>query len=464
MRPIKTYEVHGRTLALSADVGHLFRHTRSNRKNIKLSEVIRSGWTDRLIDEGVLVRLTRDDAKAVRAQGRRRTPAGAIALDVHKPFPEEALASSYDATDFFNQHPGGVVTSDVDDSNWSSMLDPVPEIDPPPFDDDADALPYRTPFMDPAQPTAELVTVPFDGNALQAVEQDGTIWVSVRRVCEAIGVAHQPQMLKLAERSWACVTQRVTRDTSGRTQQMTMVDLDTLGMWLATIDERRVSEAARPKVVRYQAECKKAIAAHFGLAKQPERPVGGQMMTTAQMLVAQAQLMVAFEARQDAFDSRLNHLEGQTVQIARLQGELSATKASLEGARKAYGDLRDFVAVHLKTQQVQAHVLDKQADTLRTRASLDERKERNRQRKSHRRRLRKLHKDIVALTGDYPGTTWHKIGLRANVHWDASQYPDGRPNESAIAYFERKDMLPQIIKEAEAWLAELQRGGGLALN
>ena len=89
---------------------------------------------------------------------------------------------------------------------------------------------------------------------------------------------------------------------------------------------------------------------------------------------------------------------------------------------------------------------------------------RNRQRKSHRRRLRKLHKDIVALTGDHPGTTWHKIGLRANVHWDASQYPDGRPNESAIAYFERKDMLPQIIKEAEAWLAELQRGGRLALN
>ena len=63
----------------------------------------------------------------------------------------------------------------------------------------------------------------------------------MRRVCEAIGVDQITQVRKIESRSWATIGQRPTIAHDGALRELTMVDLDTLGMWLATIDERRVS-------------------------------------------------------------------------------------------------------------------------------------------------------------------------------------------------------------------------------
>lgn len=42
-----------------------------------------------------------------------------------------------------------------------------------------------------------------------------------------------------------------------------MIDLRTLTMWLATIDENRVADRIKPKLVLYQAECADLLRDHF---------------------------------------------------------------------------------------------------------------------------------------------------------------------------------------------------------
>ncbi|NII87961.1 hypothetical protein E9230_001931 [Corynebacterium glutamicum] len=53
---------------------------------------------------------------------------------------------------------------------------------------------------------------------------------------------------------------RDTTGSDGKTYNMAVVELDTVMMWLTTIDEDRVNEASRPLVVSHQTELKAVIA------------------------------------------------------------------------------------------------------------------------------------------------------------------------------------------------------------
>lgn len=50
-----------------------------------------------------------------------------------------------------------------------------------------------------------LVRVPFHGDELLAVQDDAGVWVSVRRVCEHLGLRHHGQVEKLKTKAWARV-------------------------------------------------------------------------------------------------------------------------------------------------------------------------------------------------------------------------------------------------------------------
>ena len=110
-----------------------------------------------------------------------------------------------------------------------------------------------------------IVSIPFHDAEIHAlVDENGTQWVAARHVCEAAGIAWQPQHDKLRTKQWACVTQKVTHDSSGREQEMTMVDRRTFTMWLATIDTNRVKNpAARALVEALQNEAADVLDAYF---------------------------------------------------------------------------------------------------------------------------------------------------------------------------------------------------------
>lgn len=98
-----------------------------------------------------------------------------------------------------------------------------------------------------------IVTIPFHGNQVQAVDLDGKPHVIFRPLVESIGLDYRSQSRRLSGKSWAGMV-KMTIPSKGGPQETSVIDLRTLTMWLATIDENRVSAEARPLVVAYQAE------------------------------------------------------------------------------------------------------------------------------------------------------------------------------------------------------------------
>lgn len=111
--------------------------------------------------------------------------------------------------------------------------------------------------------STELVHVPVPGaDDLMALQDDGSVWVALKPMCEALGIDLATQVRKLHRRSWAGIGQRPT-PSAGGVQQTTVITSESVPMWLATIDENRVSEDARPKLVAYQREAAAALDAYF---------------------------------------------------------------------------------------------------------------------------------------------------------------------------------------------------------
>lgn len=110
---------------------------------------------------------------------------------------------------------------------------------------------------------SQVEAIPFHGQVIQSVEVDGKPYVVFRPLVESLGLGYGSQTQKLKGKSWATVTNIVTVGADGRSREMSCVDLRTLTMWLATIDENRVSEEARPLVVAYQSEVADAIESYW---------------------------------------------------------------------------------------------------------------------------------------------------------------------------------------------------------
>lgn len=108
-----------------------------------------------------------------------------------------------------------------------------------------------------------VATIPFHGTNIQSVEIDGNPHIVLKPMVESIGMDYSRQLQKLKGKSWATMGMTATVGADGKSREMTVIDIRTLTMWLATIDENRVSEEARPLVVAYQSEVADAIEAYW---------------------------------------------------------------------------------------------------------------------------------------------------------------------------------------------------------
>ncbi len=125
--------------------------------------------------------------------------------------------------------------------------------------------------------SSSVVLVPFHDDSLETIQTlDQKVWVVLRRCCEALGIDTDSQRKRLADKDrspWACTVVMAVHDSSGRKQDAFLIDLDTVPMWLATIEVGRVKEEARPKLVRYQKECAQVLRDYFfGKPVAPSHP------------------------------------------------------------------------------------------------------------------------------------------------------------------------------------------------
>lgn len=109
----------------------------------------------------------------------------------------------------------------------------------------------------------QIVSVGFHGVEIEAVHQGNDVWVPVRGICEQLGIAPNGQIEKLKDKEWSCNKIILSHDATGRKQNIFMLHLDSLPMWLATIDTNRVRPEARELLVKYQKEAATVLRDHF---------------------------------------------------------------------------------------------------------------------------------------------------------------------------------------------------------
>ncbi|MGW0854155.1 phage antirepressor N-terminal domain-containing protein [Streptomyces sp. NPDC002690] len=123
----------------------------------------------------------------------------------------------------------------------------------------------------PISPQAP-VRVSLSTGSLLIVMHSGKPHVVVRPAVESLGLDYSTQLRKLKTRSWACVVQQPMQiPGDDQIRSVAVVPVRTFLMLLATINEHRVAEHARPALVAFQNETADAIEAYWtqGVAVRP---------------------------------------------------------------------------------------------------------------------------------------------------------------------------------------------------
>ncbi len=107
------------------------------------------------------------------------------------------------------------------------------------------------------------VSVPLEGEEIVCVQDGENLWVSLRRICEALGIDVDSQRKKLLEKPWGQTLVMPVKDTAGREQPMFMVHIDCLPMWLAGLEPTRVAPEAADALTAYQLRCAKVLRDYF---------------------------------------------------------------------------------------------------------------------------------------------------------------------------------------------------------
>lgn len=108
-----------------------------------------------------------------------------------------------------------------------------------------------------------LVEIPFKNTTITAISDEGKPLVSIRHICESLGIDRKAQQDKLKSKTWARGVMIPLRDAAGRVQEMHMIDRRTMTMWLATIDTNRIKEESRVLLEAFQNEAADALDSYF---------------------------------------------------------------------------------------------------------------------------------------------------------------------------------------------------------
>ncbi len=111
----------------------------------------------------------------------------------------------------------------------------------------------------------QIITVNFRSDTLFAVERDDGVFVAVKPISDALGLAWNKQLERLKRDPILSEGMTVTVIPSpGGAQESTCLKLELVNGWLFTIDESRVKdEETRQRVLTYKRECYSVLFEHF---------------------------------------------------------------------------------------------------------------------------------------------------------------------------------------------------------
>lgn len=195
----------------------------------------------------------------------------------------------------------------------------------------------------------ELTAVEFAGSTLDCIQDGKDVWVSLRRACENIGIDYASQFTKLREKSWATIVLFPTVGLDGKNRDMTMIHLDSLPMWLATIEASRVAPEVRPRLEKYQLECAKVLRDHFFGQVQPKEEddllsslsvmrslIDAQIQSRQQMLVLERKSL-EHEKSLDDIKNQIEEVKNTPRQVPTIQARQRVSQLTRAAGYHKYG-------------------------------------------------------------------------------------------------------------------------------
>ena len=109
-----------------------------------------------------------------------------------------------------------------------------------------------------------VISVPFHGDTITAVDAPQGEYVAVKPICERFGLAWQPQHRKLTENPrWGIINMVIP--SAGGEQETTCIPVSKMFGWLSTISVNRVKPELRDRLALYQDEADTVLDRHFRL-------------------------------------------------------------------------------------------------------------------------------------------------------------------------------------------------------
>lgn len=106
--------------------------------------------------------------------------------------------------------------------------------------------------------------IEFQGKEIETIKtKKGGIWVSVKRICENIGITSNAQVTKLNNREDLCCNVIVVPDKKGVKQRMFCIELKSLAGWLYTLNPQKVRPAIKESLIFYQKETTNVIQEYW---------------------------------------------------------------------------------------------------------------------------------------------------------------------------------------------------------
>ena len=204
----------------------------------------------------------------------------------------------------------------------------------------------------------EVIKVEFYGESIEAVEKDDRIWVSLKKLCQNMGIKDLNKQYKKVQQDPTFEGGYVLMATpsNGGVQQTFMLDLEFLPFWLGSIQINRVrDEEVKQKLVLYKRECVRVLRDHFFGSKQEDQKqeIGSGLdamalqnnllMQSMQAVLQQGQMLgnvitelkatqrEAYEAKESAVAAKTQ--AEQAIGIAKQANEKQ--EAFVEGFRRA---------------------------------------------------------------------------------------------------------------------------------
>jgi len=107
--------------------------------------------------------------------------------------------------------------------------------------------------------------IPFNGDEIMAITKDGKKFVVPKQICENLGLDWSSQRQKIERDSVLSSTMVMitTVAKDGKNREMSVLPLEYLNGWLFGIDDTRVKEAIRAKIIDYKKQCYIVLYEYF---------------------------------------------------------------------------------------------------------------------------------------------------------------------------------------------------------